>query len=117
MLPKILNRGVDMVVKGNEVKEKVLPDGLRRKILAYGGSLMAVEVAFKKGDVGALHYHANEQVSYVIKGSFELILDGRTHIIKAGDSFYASQDIEHGAKALEDSVILDIFTPQRVDFL
>ena len=78
---------------------------------------MAVEVSFQKGSIGEVHAHPHEQVSYVLKGSFEFELDGKKEIIKAGDSYYVLPGLMHGVVALEDSVILDIFTPQREDFL
>ena len=79
---------------------------------------MMVEVNFKEGGVGVAHSHENhEQVSYIVKGRFQVTVDGKTEILKAGDSFYAGKNIIHGVVALEDSTILDTFTPIREDFL
>lgn len=106
-----------MIIKNTEAEFTIVGEGVERKILATGGSMMTVEVRFKKGAVGAVHTHPHEQVSYVLEGSFEFDLDGKKHIIKAGDTYYVKPDQAHGVIALEDSVILDIFTPQREDFL
>jgi quercetin dioxygenase-like cupin family protein len=106
-----------MFVKNNDVKREDLEQGLSRKILARGGKMMLVEVTFKKGAVGYLHSHPHEQISYIQKGSFEVEINGEKRILKAGDSFYAAPDVKHGVVALEDSVIIDVFTPQRDDFL
>ncbi|KZL89596.1 cupin domain-containing protein [Clostridium magnum] len=106
-----------MIVKNEEVKFITVGEGVERKILATGGSMMTVEVRFKKGGIGAVHTHPHEQVSYVLEGSFEFDLEGEKHIIKAGDTYYIKPNQAHGVVALEDSVILDIFTPQREDFL
>ncbi len=106
-----------MIVKNEEVKPEVLGDGVSRKILARGGKLMLVEVSFEKGAVGPLHSHPHEQVSYILKGSFEVTIDGDKEILSAGDTFYAGPDVLHGVVALEDAVILDVFTPQREDFI
>ena len=78
---------------------------------------MMVEVNFIKGSVGEIHAHTHEQISYIIKGSFEINIDGKREIIKAGDTFYVVPNALHGVLALEDSTILDVFTPQRDDFL
>ena len=84
----------------------------------YGGSLMMAEVTFKKGGVGAAHVHTDhEQVSRVLAGSFEATIDGKKVVLRPGDGFYAARGTMHGVVALEDSVILDIFTPVREDFL
>jgi quercetin dioxygenase-like cupin family protein len=37
--------------------------------------------------------------------------------LKKGDSYYADKNVMHGVVALEDSVLLDGFTPMRKDFL
>ena len=38
-------------------------------------------------------------------------------VLKRGDSAYIPSDIMHGVTAIESSKVLDIFTPQREDFL
>ena len=58
--------------------------GVERKILATSGSLMTVEVTFQKGAIGAVHSHPHEQVSYIIKGSFEFEMDGQKAVISRG---------------------------------
>ena len=96
----------------------IVDDKVSRKLLASSGSLMMTEVAFKKGGIGAPHVHADhEQVSRVLSGSFEATVDGRTTVLHAGDGFSAARGIRHGVVALEDSVMLDIFTTIRADFL
>lgn len=106
-----------MIVENVKVAPTTVGQGVQRKILASKGSLMSVEVQFKKGSIGTVHTHPHEQVSYVVRGSFEFELEGKKTIIKAGDSYYVSPGAPHGVVALEDAVILDIFTPQREDFL
>jgi quercetin dioxygenase-like cupin family protein len=108
-----------MIFKNQEVKTQILDEKSSRKILAADGTLMMVEVTFKKGGIGTPHSHDDhEQVSYIVNGSFEITVGGKTSVVKKGDGFYAGKNVEHGVKALEDgSQILDIFTPQREDFL
>ena len=95
---------------------KDISDGVKRKMLATGGSMMSVQLQFLKGAVGALHHHPHEQIGYVVSGSFEFTMAGEKTVIKAGDSYYVAPSVEHGVVALEDSVLLDVFTPQRQDF-
>jgi quercetin dioxygenase-like cupin family protein len=56
-------------------------------------------------------------VSYIQKGSFEVEIDGEKSDLRSGDSFYTAPFHKLGVVALEDSVIIDVFTPQRKDFL
>jgi quercetin dioxygenase-like cupin family protein len=106
-----------MVVISDSIQSESVAEGVERKILASSGKLMTVEVTFKKGAIGTLHSHPHEQISYIIKGKFEFEMDGKKHILRAGDSYYVNPGIVHGIKAIDDSVILDVFTPQREDFL
>lgn len=106
-----------MLVKNSEVKAIEVGDGVERKVLASGGKMMTVEVKFRKGAVGALHSHPHEQIGYVVYGSFEFETEGKKEIIRAGDTYYVKPDEVHGVVALEDSAIIDVFTPQREDFL
>lgn len=85
--------------------------------LAHGGGMMGVEASFQKGAVGEAHRHPHEQVSYILSGCFEYEVEGQKYILHKGDSYYVAPDLLHGAVALEEGVILDIFTPQRTDFL
>jgi len=91
---------------------------MTRKMLAQGGDLMMVEVKFHhKSDDPGFHTHPHEQIAYVLRGSFEFINNGESTLMQAGDSVYVEPDVVHGCKPLEDdSVLLDIFTPQREDF-
>lgn len=105
-----------MIVKNEAVSGQDLGDGVRRKILAVGGKLMAVEFTFKKGAVGEVHTHEHEQIGYIIEGKFELQMDGKKEIVEAGDTYYTAPQTPHGVVALEDGKIFDVFTPQREDF-
>ena len=96
----------------------IVDDKVSRKLLVCGGSLMMTEVTFKKGGVGSPHAHDDhEQVSRVIAGSFEATIGDKTVVLRPGDGFYAARGVVHGVVALEDSVMLDVFTPLRADFL
>ncbi|MCD8090851.1 MAG: cupin domain-containing protein [Clostridiales bacterium] len=96
-----------------------LPDGkTRRKILAHNDNLMIVEVVFDKDGVGALHTHPHTQATYCLSGEFEFTVGGETKVIKPGDTLIMPSGIEHGCRVLTDGgKILDIFTPERKDFL
>ncbi len=92
-------------------------EGIRRKIVAYDDLVMAVYVEFKKGSIGSLHKHPHLQITYIQSGSFEVQIDGQKRILKSGDSYYIPKDLEHGVVALENSILVDFFTPMREDFI
>ncbi|MGI6031375.1 MAG: cupin domain-containing protein [Eubacteriales bacterium] len=107
-----------MFVYAKQVPATILPNGVVRKIKGYIDDLMVVELAWQKGMVGDIHAHPHRQCGYIIRGSFEAELDGVRTILQAGDCFYAQADVPHGLTCLEDdSLMLDIFTPMREDFV
>jgi quercetin dioxygenase-like cupin family protein len=109
--------GSPAFVRAQETPVEDLGDGVTRQILGYDTALMLVRVGFRQGAQGYLHHHPHRQVTYVERGSFEVTIDGRTTILKAGDGYFVAPDLTHGVTALEDSVLIDVFTPAREDFL
>lgn len=106
-----------MIIKNGDVVFENVEKGVKRKVMAHDGNLMAVEVHFEKNALGKVHSHYHEQVSYIVEGSFELEINGVKKLVSKGDTFYVKSNLPHGVLALEDSIILDVFTPQREDFL
>ena len=100
-------------------KLQVLVEGKNyRKIKAHDGNIMLVEVIFENGGVGEPHKHVHEQASYCIEGEFEFTIGDETKVIKAGDTIYMPSNVIHGCKVLSPKGrLLDIFVPQREDFL
>ena len=97
--------------------EEVDPGKVSRKIRARGGNMMMVEVCFKAGAIGYEHRHVHEQVCYCLEGEFVFTLNGQSTTLKAGDSVYVPPSVLHGATCVAEGRLLDIFTPQREDFL
>ncbi|NMA84806.1 MAG: cupin domain-containing protein [Epulopiscium sp.] len=106
-----------MIIKNQSIELETVGEGVQRKILASGGDMMTVEVHFKKGAIGAVHTHPHEQISYILAGSFEFEMNGKKEVLQVGDTYYVGPNVPHGVVALEDAIILDVFTPQREDFL
>lgn len=92
-------------------------NGVKRRILVHDGVMMAVENHFETGGIGAMHSHPHQQITYVLSGKFEFTIGDETHIVEKGDTLHKLPNIIHGCKCLEKGVLLDIFTPQRDDFL
>ena len=106
-----------MIVFGNDVALTELGGGVSRKILAQDTEMMAVEVHFEKGAIGAVHTHPHVQISYVLEGKFEFNLDGVKTVIGKGVTYYTHPNVPHGVVCLEAGTLLDVFTPRREDFL
>ena len=106
-----------MFFEYKKMKKTDLGGGLSRRVLAHGEAMMAVEVSFEKGAIGAMHSHPHVQISYVLEGKFEATIGGEVRIIAKGDTYYTLPDVPHGVVCLEAGVLLDVFTPERKDFL
>ena len=101
-----------------DIELETIEEGrVTRKIRAHGGDLMMVEVFFTTGGIGSEHRHVHEQVCYCLAGEFEFTIEGEKTRLKAGDSVYVPSSMLHGALCLSEGRLLDIFTPQREDFL
>jgi quercetin dioxygenase-like cupin family protein len=107
-----------MYVENKNVPLTDLGGGVVRKVLAYSENIMSVELKFEKGAVGAMHTHPHEQIGYIISGSLIYKEEGKEDkVLVAGDTYYVEPDVSHGIVTLEETMLLDIFTPMRKDFV
>lgn len=102
----------------SESRLEVLEAGkVSRKIKARGGSLMMVEVSFTAGGRGVEHTHPHEQATYCLSGRFRFTVEGETRTLEPGDTVYIPGGARHGTVCEVSGALLDVFTPQREDFL
>lgn len=104
------------IVRSNTAPTSTPEAGMVRQVHAYSPELMLVKHHFKKGWVGAAHSHPHHQLVYVVSGLIAVTVNGQTQNVGAGDSFVVDGGVEHQASALEDSEVLDVFTPIREDY-
>ena len=73
------------------------------------------------GDHRVLHSvptrRSSDLLTYVLSGEFEFTIGDETKIVRTGDTLYKNPNIEHGCVCKQAGVLLDMFTPQRLDFL
>ena len=107
-----------MFVENKSIPSTDLGGGVTRKVLAYSKNLMTVELHFEKGAVGAPHSHPHEQIGYIISGKLVYQEEGQADkILETGDTYYVAPNVVHGVQILEETKLLDIFTPMREDFV
>jgi mannose-6-phosphate isomerase-like protein (cupin superfamily) len=90
--------------------------GLTRLVGAYNDKLFLAEDRME-GWIGAAHSHPHDQMAYVISRHLRVRAGERTFEVHTGDSFVIAGGVEHQATALETSVVIDVFTPCRTDYL
>ena len=107
-----------MISKYRDVECTQVDDGIQRRLLNRGGSLMLVEFQFEGTPEMPPHAHPHEQIGYILSGEFEVTCGDDTTKAGPGDSYYVPPNVEHGVRLLtEQGTILDTFTPQREDFV
>lgn len=90
---------------------------IRRKIFTPGTQLMSMLVEFKQGGFGPEHAHPHEQLGFVVKGKIKMVLDNKEIVAEAGEQVLVPSNVPHSILALEDSLVLETFTPLREDLL
>jgi len=106
-----------MVVAHEKGKVTEPERGLKRRVLAYNDKLFLAEHEMVKGWAGTLHSHPHDQIVYIVHGHLRVSCQGKTFEVRTGDTFVVRGGVEHGASAIEDSLVIDVFSPYREDYL
>ena len=102
--------------KSSEIKKFDKRPGLVGTF-AHGKGITVAHWALDKDSELAAHSHHHEQIAYVLSGKVRFEAgDGETRVLEAGDFTVFAPNETHGGVALEDSVVLDAFSPAREDF-
>ena len=108
----------DLIVVPYRAAKQTEPEqGLTRRVMAYNEKLFLAEHQMVKGWVGSVHSHPHDQMVYVVRGHLKVTCQGKTFDMRTGDSSVVRGGVEHGASALEDSLVIDVFTPCREDYI
>jgi quercetin dioxygenase-like cupin family protein len=82
-----------------------------------GANTMLARIVLKQDAHVPMHHHFHEQISHVIEGALNFLVDGKQVAVRAGDILCIPPNVPHEVTALEDSVALDIFNPPRQDWI
>lgn len=96
-------------------KEEVADKATRQYVM--GSRSMLVKWTLKKGAVIPMHFHPNEQITWITQGSVKVLSQGKEFIVKAGQVMIIPPYVPHEFHALEDTIDIDYFTPVRNDWL
>jgi quercetin dioxygenase-like cupin family protein len=105
------------VVDSNGVGKDEMFPGFWRQTLVHNDDLMLCLFTWRKGASLPAHDHPHRQAGFVISGSVELTVSGKTYVTNAGCSYIIQGNEEHSARAIEDSLVIDAFTPRREDYV
>jgi quercetin dioxygenase-like cupin family protein len=103
-------------VNKNSVKSIEMLPGIYRKTLRYNNNMMLCHFFLKENSDVPLHSHKEHQIGYVIKGKLQFFTENEEFMAEEGDSYVFESNEKHGAKILEDSEVIDVFSPSREDY-
>ena len=63
------------------------------------------------------HQHPQEQAVHILSGRMKLIVNGTPHELTTGDTFYLASGVPHGVETMEETRVLDTFSPPRDEYL
>lgn len=95
---------------------EVFPGVVRHRLLSTG-HVYQMEVRLAAGSEVPLHRHPQEQISYVVSGRLRFQVGEQLIEAAAGAAVAIPGDTAHAVWTLEESLVIDTFTPPREDYL
>jgi quercetin dioxygenase-like cupin family protein len=93
-----------------------LTSHITRRYVTGDGATVA-HFMLKKGGVVPAHAHPNEQLSCVLSGKLQFRFGEETQLVGAGEVIQIPGNLAHEVTVLEDTIVLDVFTPIRQDWV
>lgn len=103
-------------VSPQEIEQIEMLEGVHRRTMAITDEAMLCQFLLEAGSTVPTHSHMNDQVGYVVSGKIEMTIGSQIRKLVPGDSYAIPGGISHSALALEDSWVIDVFSPPREDY-
>ncbi len=103
------------VQRWNEVPIEELSPTIGRQML-HTETMTLARITLRQGAVVPRHEHPNEQIATVLEGRLRFVVGDEERVVTAGESVPLAANVPHEVEALEDSVVLDVFSPVREDW-
>lgn len=91
--------------------------GIKRQTVASGKTMYQMRAQLDAGSTMPEHHHPQEQLVYILEGRMRLIVSGVPHELSAGDCYYLGSNVPHGVETIEETRVLDTFSPPRDEYL
>lgn len=106
-----------MFTRWDERNYREMLPGVELKTLTYGKTMLLGEFRLKKGAAIPSHSHPHEQIGYLVSGRLRFNAEDETFEAGPGDGWCFAGNLEHGVEILEDSLVVEVFSPVREDYL
>jgi quercetin dioxygenase-like cupin family protein len=97
------------------LKSKPLAPGLTG-YYAHGKDMTLGLVEIEAGSDLPMHSHPHEQITYIVEGTLQMRIGEEDYKLSAGMFHIIPSNVLHGAKALSDCKVIDVFNPVREDY-
>lgn len=107
-----------MIQKSTAEGYRELLPGIRMQPLVHGEKTLLVRFELASGSGIPMHAHPHEQTGHLISGHVIFVTqDGAEVDVTPGDAWCFPGNERHGVRVLEDSVIVEVFSPVREEYL
>ena len=103
----------------DDIPLESVTEHIDRKVIT-GERMMIAHVLLQKGAVVPRHSHENEQITYILEGALHFWIgedESEEIVVHAGEVLHIPSNVPHKARALEDTLDVDVFSPPRQDWL
>jgi quercetin dioxygenase-like cupin family protein len=83
---------------------------------AHGKNMTFGLVEIKAGSGIPIHNHVHEQITYIIEGQLDMEIGGQPYSLTAGMYYVIPSNVPHGAVAVTDCKLIDVFDPVREEY-
>lgn len=99
-------------------KRVTMRPGIDRVTMSYNDDNMLCYFYLAEGTGLPLHRHLAAQNGFVISGRIRFFREsGESFVAGPGDGYIFESNEAHGSEILEDSEIIECFTPMRPDYV
>jgi quercetin dioxygenase-like cupin family protein len=99
-----------------DVPSEQITDAIARRFIT-GDTISIGRFELKEGGKVPSHSHANEQISIVLSGVLLFRIEGVETVVKAGEVMQIPGNAVHEVEVLEDTLVVDVFSPIRQDWI
>jgi quercetin dioxygenase-like cupin family protein len=100
----------------NQIPAEQLNPHITRRVIHTPGLTIA-RLQILKGGAVPEHSHVHEQVANVERGALQFWVGDEQVVLRDGESLAIPSQVPHRVVALEDTTVVDIFTPCREDWI
>ena len=99
----------------HDIASKTLLPGIVGRY-AHGVQASFGLVELEAGVLMPFHQHVHEQITYILEGQLDMVIDGQPHSLTSGSYFVIPSNVWHSATAVTHCKLIDVFSPVREEY-